>query len=117
MVISAPHRLVAHLLEPATSRKSPSIATEMCKSPIPRVVFTGTRGGTLTIIDGNGIKGFSGKGGQATDAALNFPEGLAVDTVGSLHIADPGNNKLRIDSVDDIICTTAGSGDNGFGGD
>ncbi len=55
--------------------------------------------GTMTTIAGscsmaNG--GYSGDGGPATSAQLNFPEGLAVDAAGRVYIADSGNNAVRL---------------------
>ena len=35
--------------------------------------------GIITTIAGNGIAGFSGDGGNALDASLNFPAGLVFD--------------------------------------
>jgi uncharacterized protein (TIGR03437 family) len=59
------------------------------------VVLKVTSGGTLTIVAGNGSQGFSGDGGPATSAALNFPTGIAVDAAGNVYFADNGNNRVR----------------------
>ncbi len=44
---------------------------------------------------GGGIGGYSGDGGQATDAELDQPAGLNFDTLGNLYIADAWNNVIR----------------------
>ena len=38
--------------------------------------------GIITTIAGTGTGSFSGDGGDATSAALNYPTGVAVDTSG-----------------------------------
>jgi uncharacterized protein (TIGR03437 family) len=53
---------------------------------------------------------FSGDGGRATSAALNFPEGLTVDGSGNLYIGDTGNLRVRMVSASGIITTVAGDG-------
>jgi uncharacterized protein (TIGR03437 family) len=53
---------------------------------------------------------FSGDGGPATSAALNFPEGLTVDGSGNLYIGDTGNLRVRRVSASGIITTIAGDG-------
>lgn len=50
---------------------------------------------TITLVAGNGAQGFTGDGGPATLASLNFPSGLALDSTGSLFIADTVNNRIR----------------------
>jgi len=47
-------------------------------------------------IAGNFFEGFSGDGGLATQAALNFPLGLAFGADGRLYIADSRNNRIRV---------------------
>ena len=51
--------------------------------------------GTITTVAGNGRAGFSGDGGAATDASLNSPSGIALDSSGSLYIIDWQNYRLR----------------------
>src|ERR1035441_10686285 len=70
-----------------------------------------------TAIDIAGSEGFSGDGGPATSAQLNFPTGLAADSAGSLFFADTFNNRIRKVSSSGIITTVAGSGARGFTGD
>jgi hypothetical protein len=40
-------------------------------------------GGTITTIAGNGDTGFSGDGGPATSASVDYPKGVAVDSTGT----------------------------------
>lgn len=73
--------------------------------------------GTMTTVAGVGISGFSGDGGAATAAQLNFPTGMAIDTAGMLYIADAGNNRVRQVTAGGTVTTLAGSGASGYGGD
>jgi uncharacterized protein (TIGR03437 family) len=74
------------------------------------------KAGVLTTVAG-GALGFSGDGGPATKAALNFPSGLAVDSAGNIYFADKGNNRVRKVDTKGIITTFAGTGTAGFSGD
>jgi sugar lactone lactonase YvrE len=71
--------------------------------------------GILTVVAGNGTRGFSGDNGPANVAQLNEPQGLAVDAAGNLYIADFLNSRIRRVS-NGIITTFAGSTDNSQGG-
>ncbi len=74
--------------------------------------------GTITTVAGNGSYGFSGDGGPATAARMDFPYGLAVDGAGNLYVADGANNRIRrIDGTTGIITTVAGNGSKGYSGD
>ncbi|MBT5869458.1 MAG: hypothetical protein HOH38_11530 [Nitrospinaceae bacterium] len=73
--------------------------------------------GIITTIAGNGIAGYSGDGGPALEAALNFPAGLALDEQNNLFIADRNNHRIRKVTPDGIISTVAGTGQAEFGGD
>jgi cysteine-rich repeat protein len=74
--------------------------------------------GTVTTVAGTGRSAFSGDGGSATSAQLNFPQGVVVDGLGSLFIADSGNYRIRrVDPATGVITTVAGTGESGFSGD
>ena len=74
------------------------------------------KSGVLTTVAG-GALGFSGDGGPATKAALNFPAGVAVDSAGNLYFADKGNNRVRKVDTKGVITTFAGTGTAGYSGD
>jgi uncharacterized repeat protein (TIGR01451 family) len=59
-------------------------------------------------------EGFSGDGGPAVSAELDYPEGIAVDAEGNLFIADTGNHRIRKVDRNGIITTVAGDGTPGF---
>jgi len=74
--------------------------------------------GRISTIAGNGIQGFSGNGGPATEARLNSPTGVALDAEGKLEISDTGNQCIRIvDPSTGNIDAFVGTGNPGFGGD
>jgi DNA-binding beta-propeller fold protein YncE len=72
---------------------------------------------TITNVAGNGTKGFSGDGGPATEAQLNFPTGISRGPDGALYICDTLNHRIRKVAVDGIITTIAGTGVGGWSGD
>lgn len=51
--------------------------------------------GNIATVAGNALFGYSGDGGLAPAAALNYPTGLAVDSAGNLYISDTDNNRIR----------------------
>ena len=65
-------------------------------------------GGAVTTFAGTGTQGLTGNGGQATAATLNAPTAVAIDTAGSVFIADTGNNVIRKVASNGIITTYAG---------
>jgi uncharacterized repeat protein (TIGR01451 family) len=52
--------------------------------------------GTITTLAGIGRPGYSGDGGPSTGAALNYPNGVAVDSAGRVYVADNFNNAVRM---------------------
>jgi len=60
---------------------------------------------------------FVGDGGSALSAALSQPEGLAVDSLGNIYVADADDNRVRKISPAGVIQTIAGTGEAGFAGD
>ena len=73
--------------------------------------------GRISTFAGTGTAGFGGDGGPAVQAALNMPQGLAVDSAGNVYIADTLNHRVRRVDPRGVITTVAGSGDAGFAGD
>ena len=70
----------------------------------------------ITTIAGNGSAGYSGDGGVATSAGVNYLRGVAMDGSGNIYIAD-GNNRIRKITTSGVISTIAGNGTAGFAGD
>ena len=79
--------------------------------------------GSIFTVAGTGRLGFSGENGDARQADLYFPYGVAVDTVASpnLYITDSFNNRIRrVNAVStnpkapNVIQTVAGDGAPGF---
>jgi len=74
--------------------------------------------GIITTVAGTGTAGYSGDGGLATAAMLQYPYGLATDTAGNLFIADQFNQRIRkITVATGIISTVAGTGLTPYNGD
>jgi uncharacterized protein (TIGR03437 family) len=73
--------------------------------------------GIIVTVAGSATRGFAGDGASATNASLNLPQGLAVDALGNVLMADTGNNRVRALSVGGTISTLAGSGSFKFSGD
>jgi uncharacterized protein (TIGR03437 family) len=55
--------------------------------------------GTIRTIAGSGIPGFSGDGKTADFASLKNPLAVAVDNAGNIFVADYGNNRVRMLSL------------------
>jgi sugar lactone lactonase YvrE len=73
--------------------------------------------GVIKTIAGDGRTGSSGDGGLATQAAVGFPAGVAVDGPGNIYISMQMSQTIRRISRDGIITTIAGTGTAGFSGD
>jgi uncharacterized protein (TIGR03437 family) len=72
-----------------------------------------TPNGIINTYAGNGGIGSPanfGDGGPAVQAYIHLPGGLAVDSSGTLYIADTGDNTIRKVTTDGIINVVAGNG-------
>src|ERR1019366_5583456 len=73
--------------------------------------------GTLKTAAGTGDCAYRGDGTSALDAQLQFPEGLAADSSGTIYIADTYNNRIRrLDLNTAVVTTIAGTGQRGYAG-
>lgn len=76
--------------------------------------------GIISRYAGTGLTTYNGDGMLATSAALNNPQGLAVDAAGDLYLTDTGHNLVRevvaATGNIQIVAGTAGQ-PGGFGGD
>jgi sugar lactone lactonase YvrE len=78
----------------------------------------GMQANVITTVAGNGQNGFGGDGGPASEAMLNLPGSVTVDSKGNIYIADWRNQRIRkISAETGIITTVAGNGQQGFSGD
>ncbi|MEK3910225.1 InlB B-repeat-containing protein [Paenibacillus sp. FSL H7-0331] len=73
--------------------------------------------GQISTIAGTGVSGYSGDGGAATSAQLNYPKGVAVDSSGNVYIADRDNHRIRKVDASGKISTIAGTGTGGYNKD
>jgi ribulose-5-phosphate 4-epimerase/fuculose-1-phosphate aldolase len=84
--------------------------------------------GDIYTVAGSDQVGYGGDGGLATQAKLDGPQDMAVDSAGNLVIADSGNDRVRVVAAGTgtfygqamtirHIYTVAGNGAFGFSGD
>jgi len=86
--------------------------------------ISNAQNGIISTIVGNGynantnLGGYSGDGGQATNAELYLPESIAIDDSGNIYVSEFGNSVVRkVNSITGIILTIAGTGSIGYLGD
>ncbi len=63
-------------------------------TPVGRVLRLDPEG-MLSIIAGTATPGYGGDGGPATNAQLDGPSGIEVDSDGNIYVADGNNNRIR----------------------
>ncbi len=73
--------------------------------------------GIITTFAGNGMSGYDGDGGPATNAKLNDPLGMIFDKKGNLYFSNNGFRVVRKVSTSGVITTIAGTGIGGYSGD
>jgi sugar lactone lactonase YvrE len=82
-------------------------------TPGSSIVYRIETNGSLTLLAGGGN---GGDGGAATNASLGSAQGVVLDPIGNLYIADAGSNRIRrVDTITGIVTTVAGGGTNGDG--
>jgi uncharacterized protein (TIGR03437 family) len=99
--------------------------TAITVDPVGNIIFSDQynqrirkvdKNGIITTIAGNGNAAYSGDGGPATSASLNYPCGVVADQNGDIYVVDDVNNRVRKIS-NGTITTVAGNGVAGYGGD
>jgi len=71
-----------------------------------------TPAGVVSTLAGTGIRGHAD--GTGTEAQFNGPTGVAVDSSGSIYVADQGNHLIRKITPAEVVSTLAGTGTEGF---
>ena len=109
ITVSSSETLTATAIASGYSNSGPFTAQYLITSASTPLIYT---------IAGNGSAGYSGDGGPATAATLNYPAAAIRDALGNLYIADSNNNLIRkVAAGTGIITTIAGNGTAGFSGD
>ena len=68
-----------------------------------------TSGGVLSIFAGTGVEGF-GTAGLATQSALSWPLGVAVDSAGNVYITTNGDGRVKKVDTAGYVSIIAGNG-------
>jgi hypothetical protein len=71
------------------------VAGSSCSAGCPYGLRSMVKGDIYTVA-GDGTAGYSGDGGAAASAELDYPDGVAVDHAGNLLITDTGNQLVRL---------------------
>ncbi len=86
--------------------------------------FSSTNAQNITTVAGVGTAGYSGDGGPATSAQINYPYSISHDGAGGFYLGSDwwwsgwgGNARVRRVTAAGIINTYAGTGTPGFSGD
>jgi len=72
----------------------------------------------VSVVAGNGVKGYAGDGGPAKAAQLSAPHEVRFDAKGNIYVAERDSHVVRyIDIKSGVISTAAGTGVRGYSGD
>lgn len=95
------------------NRNSSDAETSDIYSYLPSFGASGRSQGQVRTLAGEGSAGF--RNGPAALAQFNHPRGVAVDSAGTVYVADTANHRIRvIDSNLKQVSTLAGTGAEGF---
>ena len=109
ITVSTSETIAAVAIAPMYSISKPASAQYLIDSAPSSFIYT---------IAGTGAMGYSGDGGPATAADLNYPDDTVEDSLGNIYIADSVNNVVRkVAAGSGIITTIAGNGTPGYSGD
>jgi DNA-binding beta-propeller fold protein YncE len=114
---ASPATPAPHPASPDSSETDPLAEPTAAKGE--KYIELADQSGTVRFVTGSAEKGrFKGDGGPAVEATLNFPSAVAVDSHGTLYIADTFNHRVRrVDKATGRISTLAGCGTARFSGD
>ncbi len=73
--------------------------------------------GVISTLAGVGSGGFSGDGGPATAAQVNFASGVWEGPSGNIYLSDRDNHRIRMINTSGTITTVVGTGSPGYTGD
>lgn len=71
----------------------------------------------VSTVVGTGTAGWSEEGVAGTEADINNPTSVALDSAGNLYFTDTMNHRVRKLDKDGIVTTVAGRGSAGYSGD
>lgn len=80
-------------------------------------LLTTSTGTPIATIAGDGVEGFAGDGGAATQAQIADHGGIAVDALDNVYFADSVTSRVRVITASGTISTFAGTGKAGYHGD
>jgi prepilin-type N-terminal cleavage/methylation domain-containing protein len=90
------------------SVSNPKVPTPLRFKSSSRQISDGVCGVVVSTLAGSGTGGFADGTGAA--AQVNTPAGIAVDTSGTVYVADFYNHRIRKISPTGVVSTLAGSG-------
>ncbi|MGH9039878.1 MAG: hypothetical protein ACRDZ3_06570 [Acidimicrobiia bacterium] len=99
----------AQLSEPRTLAVGPDGSIYVAEPKAHRIRRVDPAG-IISTYAGTGRSGFSGDGGPAEQAQLDFPRGVGADAAGNVFIADSLNQRIRRVDPTGVITTVAGRG-------
>jgi sugar lactone lactonase YvrE len=83
-----------------------------------RILRADLRTKRISVVAGNGTRGYSGDGGPAKSAQLNGPHEVRFDSKGDLYFVERDSAVVRrVDMRSGTISTVAGTGKTGYSGD